>query len=47
MWHTFKIRAHYSRNAKTLHKEFYAPDLVAAFVLARSEWPGADAWESL
>lgn len=47
MWRTYKIRALYKRNARTLHKEFYAPDLDTAFALARAEWPGAISWESL
>lgn len=46
-WRYFKIRALNELGPYASAKEFYAPDLKSAFVLARVEWPRADGWECL
>lgn len=30
--------------SRSCAEEFYAPDMITAFVLARTQWPSAEAW---
>lgn len=45
-WRHWTVRPHYGARRDTA-REFYAPTLMDAFALARSEWPSATTWECL
>lgn len=44
-WRMFKIRPWYDGKPNKFFREFYAPGMMAAFVLARVQWPGAESLE--
>ena len=43
-WYEYKIAPSYGRKMSMDHDWFHAPDLEAAFAIARAKWPNAKAW---